>query len=418
MASESLDEERSGDTRLVVLERNALVARLSVAALAAGVALFAAFVSIGFAPGIFGVHLVGIGVVLRYVLGRRNWASKRRERAVRVTPAGVHVDGVLAVPRAGVADGFFQPRAGGGSSVRLVDERRRVVFEAELFDKEASAFLRVLGLDAASRRAEFRGASPIGSSTVMHVVFVVTLFVVASFAFDALTAIGVPASPLFTALAMLPVFFAAMAPSKIVVGVDGVLLRWFWRERFIPLSDIASLSVGDLREVLLRLASGETVTIHTTNTRRNLSEHHRQHRDAVYARIVEAVNAHRRNRSSADVALFVARGERSLAAWRSALEAIARGDGSYREAAVRDEDLWRLVEDPRAAEDARAGAAFLLRRSLDADGKARVRVAAEATASPRLRVALDAAAGESDEAVEAALAELGAPDDAPRTRAR
>ena len=417
MASDG-HEHRAFAARVVVLERNVLVGRLALAAIVAGAALFAAMMVFGFAPGLLGVHLFGGGVVLGVVVGRRNWASRRRGRAVRVPPAGVHVDGVLAVPRAGVEDGFFQPRREGGSSVCLVDRRRRVVFEAEVSDQRAATLLRVLGLDAASRRAEFRGASPIGASTALNVAFVFALFVIGALAYDVLLALGIPSSPLFTMLAMVPIFLAAMAPSKIVVGVDGVLVRWFWRERFIPLADIASLSVGDFREILLRLTSGKTVTIHTTNTRRHLSEHHRQHRDAVYARIVEAVNAHRQNRGAAEVALLVARGARSVTAWKRALEAIAQGDGGYRQAALRDEDLWRLVEDPRATEDARAGAAFLLRKSLDAEGKARVRVAADATASPKLRVALDAAAGDSDDVASAALAEVGAPDDSPRMRAR
>ena len=70
-------------------------------------------------------------------------------------------------------------------------------------------------------------------------------------------------------------------------------------------------------------------------------------------------------------------------------------DASYRQAAVREEDLWRVVEDPRARSgDARAAARSCW-RGLDEPGKARVRVAAErATASPKLRVALEAATAE------------------------
>jgi hypothetical protein len=49
---------------------------------------------------------------------------------------------------------------------------------------------------------------------------------------------------------------------------------------------------------------------------------------------------------------------------------------------------------------------MVLHGSLDDDGKARVRVAAEATASPRLRVVLDAATTEQGAKVEEALAEL------------
>ena len=68
--------------------------------------------------------------------------------------------------------------------------------------------------------------------------------------------------------------------------------------------------------------------------------------------------------------------------------------------------LTKVVEDPTASGDVRAGAAVALRTRLDEEGKARVRIAAEATASPQLRVALEAVAGESDEVAGEALAEL------------
>lgn len=68
---------------------------------------------------------------------------------------------------------------------------------------------------------------------------------------------------------------------------------------------------------------------------------------------------------------------------------------------ARGEDLWRVVEDTTAPEDARAGAAIALRN--EAGAHPRLRVAAEAVASPRLRVALERAA--DPEAEEAALDE-------------
>ena len=55
----------------------------------------------------------------------------------------------------------------------------------------------------------------------------------------------------------------------------------------------------------------------------------------------------------------------------------------------------------------RIGPELVLRGSLDEEGKSRVRVAAEASASPKLRVALDAAASDgSDLAAHEALAAL------------
>jgi hypothetical protein len=50
---------------------------------------------------------------------------------------------------------------------------------------------------------------------------------------------------------------------------------------------------------------------------------------------------------------------------------------------------------------------MVLKNTLDDAGRARVRVAAEATASPKLRVALESATAGADERLEEALAELG-----------
>jgi hypothetical protein len=136
-----------------------------------------------------------------------------------------------------------------------------------------------------------------------------------------------------------------------------------------------------------------------------------EHRDAVLARIGEAREAFRARGPAADVSALVGRGTRTRADWLAALTKLRDAEGGYRDAVVREDDLWRVVEDPSAPEDARGGAALLLRSSLDDAGKARVRVAAEATASPKLRVALDAAAGDAqEEALRAALSDLSEDD--------
>ena len=91
-----------------------------------------------------------------------------------------------------------------------------------------------------------------------------------------------------------------------------------------------------------------------------------------------------------------------MTTWLSELKKLREGEGGYRNVALREEDLWRVVEDPGAPEEARAAAAVLVR---NADGaKPRLRIAADAVASPRLRVALEAE--EETEAEEALKAYL------------
>src|SRR5262249_62187220 len=79
------------------------------------------------------------------------------------------------------------------------------------------------------------------------------------------------------------------------------------------------------------------------------------------------------------------------------------GAAGLRSAAVPDEELWRVIEDPTAPMDARAGAAAAIGRDLDEAGRTRLRVAAAACAAPKLRVALSAVADEEE--IEGAFAE-------------
>jgi hypothetical protein len=135
----------------------------------------------------------------------------------------------------------------------------------------------------------------------------------------------------------------------------------------------------------------------------------------IHERIREAFEAHGRG----DVTLAAAalrRGTRDVAAWIRALQAIGSGaSADHRTAPVPPDQLWRIVEDPHAEPGARAGAAVVLRGSLDEAGRSRLLAAAGATAQPRVRIALEAA-GEGDEA---ALAEaLAAVEEEAGGRAR
>lgn len=64
-------------------------------------------------------------------------------------------------------------------------------------------------------------------------------------------------------------------------------------------------------------------------------------------------------------------------------------DGAYRETRIPRERLWDVLEDPNAAHDVRARAAIALSRDLPAEEKQRIRIAADATVSPLVRVAVD-----------------------------
>jgi hypothetical protein len=68
--------------------------------------------------------------------------------------------------------------------------------------------------------------------------------------------------------------------------------------------------------------------------------------------------------------------------------------------------LWRIVEDGDVEPAHRAAAAIALSHSLKDDDKARLRVAASASAEPKLRVALEAAADDDEPAMTRAIDKL------------
>jgi hypothetical protein len=391
---------------LVVRHRNELVHVGSLVAVGLGAVGFAAFLTFGFSLGVFGVHLGILGVFLQAFV-RMNGFAVRRVETVHITENGIRTT-KEEVPRARIATGYYQPRVGSTardrSSVVLLDRSRRVVFEAEVENEPAAeALLRAVGLDATQKSVEFRAVSRYVANRTVRVVLAATVGVLAVF----LRAIpGAFAAPWLIAIGVS--FAAALAmPAKIVIGVDGVLVKWLWTKRFIPIGDIVEVAEEGPFALRLRRRSGRDEVIHTTTKNTALTGHLRQRRDAMIARIEAARRAHAIAGPRADVSALLARGERSASEWRHALRALT-SDRGYREASVRAEDLLRVVEDPRAPEDVRAAAATVVASSNDDAAKTRIRVVAEATASPKLRVVLDAVAEGSPEDVDRALDEVAA----------
>jgi hypothetical protein len=82
----------------------------------------------------------------------------------------------------------------------------------------------------------------------------------------------------------------------------------------------------------------------------------------------------------------------------AALRALGAETGaSYRDVRLPRERLWGIVEDPQADGATRARAAIALSGELPADERERLRVATDATVSPKVRIAMDALAHADDD---------------------
>ena len=194
-----------------------------------------------------------------------------------------------------------------------------------------------------------------------------------------------------------PMTFSFFFGMRVTVGADGILVAWplLRRRRFVRYADIVDVKATTGRiVVLLRDHSRYDIATARSEKSNTIGEHY-----ALVERLEDAREAHRADdESGRSLAAALARGGRSARAWVKDLAVMAEAGGTgYRAAALPRETLWRIALDPSETEELRIGASLTLRNELDDEGRARLRSAAEASASPRVRVALTGAADALDD---------------------
>lgn len=315
---------------------------------------------------------------------------------VRVDADGVRL-GPELVPRAAIRAAYFVPRAGGASGfVALLGEgelgRIDVVDHAQ-----ADRVLAALDRAPSQRTAPFGVVAPARSSSALALL-------AAMIGGLALFAVSLPLH--LTWLGALAMMAAIAAPIVFVnatvhVGADGLLLSHRLGERFLPWAEVESIDPYP-RGVVVKTRA-EALHIPITSHFRLYHDHEREAQGALITRARDALAAHRRG-DPVDTAARLSRRGRPLGEW---IRGLLDRDGDFRSAPVPEDRLWQVVESSTATPTARAGAAAVLMRGAEEQGRARLRIAADACASPRLRVVLDkAASGAPEEEVHAALAEV------------
>jgi len=218
--------------------------------------------------------------------------------------------------------------------------------------------------------------------------------------------------PLLVGVALAVLLLAAVLwPVLLVVDRHGLRIRVYGRWRTIAYSAIADVAIvqrlGDgvversvMSAVRITLHDGQCIDVGVGvgETRERFGADVRLEGqfgvfDREAHRILRAIRERMREgpdttgTTDTGAGLF-GRGALSVREWMQHIGTL-RG-GNYRALHVPDEALWRVVEDPSARADERAGAALALRDGLDDDGRARLRIAASACDSTRLRVAMEA----------------------------
>jgi hypothetical protein len=181
-----------------------------------------------------------------------------------------------------------------------------------------------------------------------------------------------------------------VGPHEIQVGPDGVRLSRLHGERFVPYAQIKRVELTAL-SVVLHLDGEERVELHVWTGSGDDSADLRALADTLD-----------RGRAGAkteptEAERLLEKSDRSVREWVGYARNLGRSGSDYRTGASARDELWRVVEDPAALEEARVGAALALGSS--ADDHARLRAVAEESVSPRVRIAIDAAAEEDDDVV-------------------
>ena len=265
----------------------------------------------------------------------------------------------------------------------------------------ARAVVDALDLDVHGTTVEARAATGFGSvSSSLVLRLLVALLGI-------LTLIAVAVHPLL-GLASLLLSGALLWPSTYVAGADGVLRRGLLTRRFIPIADIARVQCTPSR-VRLRLRSGRTHDVpiwHGDDVFRARGDR-MVTRAALFAeRIEAALERDDRRAPPLDPSKLARPADMPAAAWMQSLSELASDQGTFRQPATTPEQLWDVVDDGSAAAASRAAAAVALRATLDDHGRQRLRLAAESTAAPHLRVAFERAAESDDAPLAEALDDL------------
>ncbi len=314
----------------------------------------------------------------------------RTERTVMLEAdvRGVFGDGELLAGRDDLVHGYIQP----GPTILVRFKARRGGFDVRPRNEEdGRALLRALRLDASLARVTFFAPSPSLTSATLGIGIIFLLAPVA-------LVLAWHQLPLLIPFDFLLLLLLHYLPMRIVTGTDGVRIVWLGRGRFVPYGRITHI-VENEDEVAIRDTDGAIHAIRFVEpwwfrrSRWFLQALFGRQKLALAARMKEGLRAHQERQAESEVGALLVRGGRSKEEWLASLRDLGTRDtAGYRTAKVPRDLLWQVAENPSASPEERAAAAVALRAQLDAEERARLSTLADATAAPKVRVALERAA--------------------------
>ncbi|CAN5645455.1 hypothetical protein BH09MYX1_BH09MYX1_23460 [soil metagenome] len=393
-------------------KRNRWLQRLSVVPFALAGLLFAVTIATAVPVVAIAPHLIGLGVFYRFFLRRRNPLPE-----LIATKATVR-DGALCfadqrIPLNEIKNAVIVPGAPGRPDPQVLIERKRlgtpVRFSVANVD-EARHVLRLVGWDASQRTLSESAMSWIMSHP-LRVFGTIFGSMIATFILAGLAAKLAPPLMAFVPLILIAMAFFVLAPSRVTIGGDGVLLEWLRWKRFIAIGDLLSAHMFDSGSGRNRRVGVELLT-KSGPVRVVLGGGWQIDKaNALVLRIQEvkaAGDAAKIGETAATGFIDqITKAAKDTKDWLEELRALGSGErATHRVAPIAPEALLRVVEDPGAPARARVAAAVALKSSGLGDSAARVRVAAETAAQPKLRIALERSIDEDDAALIEAVDDL------------
>ena len=350
----------------------------------------------------------GWALLVWLVLRLFAWLGDPARAAGRAFPGSLGVEGdtlvaecyrrTLRVPCAEVIEGWLSPQPSADETLIVLRLRggRRLVARCTDLDG-ARALLRAAGVSVDQRVLEVplgSLASASGHGPIMHLLGPVLLGIVVltvsagelAPSVSTLGRVAVVAAIVGFCAAAVAAFAHYIAPGRAIVGTDGVRVARLFSRRFVPYERLRALSMWR-DAVRLETDDGDV----SLDTRSFVSDAPGS-REALAARLKEAIEIFRGERLAAVSLDLFARKGLPVAAWREEVRRVSQGGADYRSVVLESEEIARLAEDPATPAERRVGAVLsLAERPLDAALRERLRVAAGASANPRLRVALERA---------------------------
>jgi hypothetical protein len=318
-----------------------------------------------------------------------------RRADISIDDEGLHVGDALAIAREGVA--AVRIKSARKSTVVVVP-RTGAPLELTLSSVyQADEVVAALGRSTLPA-LRFESASP----SIDRVAAILERSTVGAFALAAVGAVLAVISPWLFALVIATFALELVVKSAIEIGQDGVLVTGVGRRKFVAFADVKEIASNVYGAIVFTLRSGEHIVANAGS---------RERAALLLKRIQRCRHLAGGEISEADARQILLEDHRALSERLPELRQLGRvRDASYREASVPREQLWRIVEDTSLEASTRVGAAVALSADLAEPDRGRLRVVAEATASPRMRVALEEVAAETsdDERLGDVLGELEA----------